>query len=227
MVNNKKIFDYLSGFLTEHRKKIFYRVIANRTRHLTVVLEDIYQPQNASAVLRSCDCFGIQDVHVIENQNEYKINPDVALGAQKWLNLYRYNNTAVDNTKVCFQHLKAQGYKIIATTPHQSDITINDLPVNEKTAIVFGQELRGLSQNSIAMADGFVRIPMYGFTESFNISVSAAIVLKILTDKIRSEKIRWQLSQEEQKEILLQWTRKSIKKVELIEKNFLDQVNKK
>ena len=91
MLKENILFEYLTGFLTEHRKSLFSQIIENRTRYLTVVLEDIYQPQNASAVLRTCDCFGIQDVHIIENKNEYRISPDVALGSSQWLNINRHN----------------------------------------------------------------------------------------------------------------------------------------
>ncbi len=222
----KKLLSYLSGFLTEHRQSLFKQVIENRTRHIAVVLEDIYQPQNASAVLRTCDCFGIQNVHIIENVNEYKINPNVALGSSKWLTLKKYNDTA-DNTMACFEQLKSQGYKIIATTPHKDDVPVDDLPIDGKTALVFGQELRGLSDNAMLLADGFVKIPMYGFTESFNISVSAAIILKVLTNRLRAGTISWHLSEKEKNDILLQWTRNSIKRVELIEKEFLERLNKK
>ncbi len=225
-MEQKKLLEYLFGFLTDHRKTLFNQVIENRTRYLTVVLEDIYQPQNASAVLRTCDCLGIQDVHIIENTNEYQVNPNVALGSSKWLNLYKYNEQE-NNTLACIQHLKAQGYKIVATTPHKNDVTVNDLPIDKKTALIFGQELRGLSGNALNLADGFVKIPMYGFTESFNISVSAAIILKVLTDRLRDEKIPWHLSGKEKNIILLQWVRNSIKSVELIEKKFLERLNKK
>ena len=122
------------GFLTEHRKELFFQTIENRTRHLTVILEDIYQPHNASAVLRTCDCLGIQDVHIIENRNEYQVNPKVALGASKWLSMYKYKKEK-DNILACIQHLKNQDYKIIATTPHKDDVTVNEFPIAEKTAL--------------------------------------------------------------------------------------------
>ncbi len=226
MTDKNSLLEYLMTFLTEHRKALFLKIIKNRIKHLTVVLEDIYQPQNASAILRTCDCLGIQDVHIIENINKYKINPDVALGSYKWLTLIKYNNTS-DNTRVCFEHLRSEGYKIIATTPHKDGVSDNDLSIDNKTALVFGQELRGLSENALSLADGFVKIPMYGFTESFNISVSAAILLKTLTDRLRNSKIHWSLSEDERNDILLNWTRNSIKQVKLIEKDFIENRNKK
>ena len=140
----------------------------SRTRYLTVVLEDIFQSQNASAVLRTCDCFGIQDVHIIENRNPYEINPDVELGSAKWLNMNRYNKSG-HNTLEAFTELRKKGYKIIATSPHKNDLMIQDLPIEHKIALVFGSEREGLSDIALQNADAFVKIPMYGFTESFNI----------------------------------------------------------
>ncbi len=190
-------------------------VLGQRTRHLTVVLEDIYQPHNASAVLRSCDCFGVQDVHIIENLNTYEINPDVVMGASKWLNLYKYNNESF-NTPSCFEMLKEKGYKIIATSPHKHDCLPEELPLDQKTALVFGNEHKGLTHEARQMADGFVRIPMTGFTESLNISVSVAIFLYELTPRIRKNVKNWQLSEEEQTDILFEWITKSIKNADLL-----------
>lgn len=217
---------YLSGFVSESRKKKFEEVIKYRTRHITVVLEDIYQAHNASAVLRSCDCFGIQDVHIIENKNKYEINPDVELGSSKWLTLQKHQGEK-NNTLPCIHHLKKKGYRIIATTPHKNDCNIEDLPVSEKTALVFGTELEGVSAIVMDHADGFVKIPMFGFTESFNISVSAAICLHTLVTNLHGSKVQWHLSEEEKTGILLGWLRSSINKPELIEKEFLKNHNSK
>lgn len=194
-------------------------VIRWRTRHITLVLEDLYQPHNASAVLRSCDCFGIQDVHIIENRNKYTINPDVALGASKWLNLIKYNHDE-NNTREALCSLKEKGYRIVATTPHTNDVDIQELPVEKPLALVFGTELEGISEAVREMADEYVRIPMFGFTESFNISVSAAICLSHLVGKLHISKVNWALSDAEQDAVLLEWYRNSIYKAELIEKDF-------
>lgn len=217
---NRKLVDHLSGFITSERLSLFDRVIQNRTRYLTVVLEDIFQPHNASAVLRTCDCFGIQDVHIIENRNVYEINPDVALGASKWINLIRHNELE-NNTLGTIEQLRRQGYRIVATTPHKNDCLLDDLPLDKKTALVFGTELNGLSDIALADADAFVKIPMYGFTESFNISVSASIILFHLTEKLKKSDISWSLTQDEKTSIKLEWLRTSIKRSELIEQEFL------
>ncbi|MCF6172013.1 MAG: RNA methyltransferase [Bacteroidales bacterium] len=216
---NKQLLDYLSTFLTEERKALFERVVQYRTKHIAAVLEDIYQPHNASAVLRSCDLCGVLDIHIIENQNQYTVNPDVALGSSKWLNLNTYNEQA-NNTLSCFQKLRKDGYKIVATTPHKESNTLEDIDLDQKIAVAFGTELTGLSELAINNADAFLRIPMYGFTESYNISVSAALVLFTLTERMRKEKLNWQLSDTERLQTLLDWTRRSINKVEGIEKRF-------
>ena len=219
------IIEYLKDFITENKWDLFNQNIKNRTNYLTVVLEDIFQPQNASAVLRTCDCFGIQDVHIIENRNEYTINPDVALGASKWLNLYKYNNRE-NNTLSTIKHLKEKGYRIVATTPHTDDIDLEAFDLQKgKSALFFGSELPGLSQIVLDNADEFLKIPMFGFTESFNISVSAAIILHHLSFKLKKTDINWQLSKTESEEVLLNWLRKAIKNSEVAEKEYYKRKN--
>jgi tRNA (guanosine-2'-O-)-methyltransferase len=172
-------------------------------------------------VLRTCDCFGIQDVHIIENRNKYRINPDVALGANKWLTLIKYNKQK-NNSLAAINLLKDKGYRIVATTPHSNDTNLEDYDLNKgKTAFVFGTELRGLSEDVINNADEYIKIPMFGFTESFNVSVSAAIILHHLTFNLRNSEIDWHLSADEIKEVKLAWLRKSVKNAQLIEKEFL------
>lgn len=216
----KELIEYLSGFVSENRVKKFKEIVQFRTRHLTVILEDIYQSHNASAVLRSCDCFGVQDVHIIENKNKYTINPDVTLGASKWLNLYKYNKED-NNTLTCINTLKKQGYKIVATSPHEKDCTIEELEMDTKTALIFGTEIDGISSVAKENADEFVKIPMFGFTESLNISVSAAICLHTFIGNLHRSSTEWQLKEEEKLELLLNWLKSSINKSELIEQEFL------
>ncbi len=215
----KALLDFLSPYITDNRKELFRKILKYRTRWFTVVLEDIYQPHNASAVLRSADLTGIQDIHIIENRNKYDPNPEVAMGSYKWLNLIKYNDTE-NNTPAAYEALRKKGYKIIATTPHRNDVTLDELPINQKTALVFGTELTGLSDTAIEHADGYVRIPMYGFTESYNISVSAALVMFTLTEKLRKSDVPWQLSDDERLDILLEWTKRSIKRSDVFEKQF-------
>ena len=177
------MLQFLSQFITDERKQRFEEVLDFRTRHLTVVLEDIFQPHNASAVLRSCDLRGVQDVHSVENNYQYDVNPDVVLGSTKWLNLYHYNEESF-NTLLAFAHLRERGYRIVATCPHRDDFTPDTLPLNQPVALVFGTEKLGLSDYVVENADMHVRIPMYGFTESYNISVSAALLMYTLTNRL-------------------------------------------
>lgn len=216
----KKLLNYLLDFITDERKAKLEEIIKWRTHHITVVIEDIYQSHNASAVLRSCDLTGIQDVHIIENRNEYIINSEVDMGSSKWLNMYKYNN-AEHNTREAITYLREQGYKIVATTPHQKSFDLETLPLDNKTALLFGTELTGLSDIAIEMSDDYLQIPMCGFTESYNISVSAALCLFTLSQRLRKSNIDWELSEVEKTNILLDWARNSIKRSDVIEKEFI------
>ena len=217
------LIEYLSEFIKEERVKKFDEILSKRTNHVTVVLEDLHKPHNANAVLRSCDGFGLQDVHIIENKNEFDTEGTITLGAHRWLTLHRYNEPQKDNVDVCFDELRKQGYKVIATTPHEQDVNIYDLDVCEKIALVFGTELDGISQNVIDKADGFAKIPMSGFSESFNISVSAAICMYELTKKIRQSDIESGLDESYKLKLKLEWMKKSIKAGEQLVAQYLEK----
>ncbi len=204
---------YLEEYVTENRKKLFHRILSERTRHFTVVLEDIYQSHNASAVVRSCDIFGIQDIHTIENKYTSKVSRHVAKGSQKWLDFNRYDKD-MDNTLDCLKNLKKKGYRIIGTTPHDGACLLPDFDVTQKSAFVFGVEKEGISEIVKEQADGFLKIPMVGFTESLNISVAAAIILQDVTTRVKRMEVPWQLTAEEKQNIYADWIQKSIKNVE-------------
>ncbi|MCF8112120.1 MAG: RNA methyltransferase [Desulfobacteraceae bacterium] len=219
----EKLIKYLSGFVTQNRLDTFERVLEHRTRYITAALENIFQPHNASAVLRSMDCFGIQDAHIIENDYEYRINPDVALGASNWLTLIRYNS-GPDNTNAAIANLRSLGYRIVATAPHVRNVSLPDFDLHKgRVALFFGTELEGLSETVLSNADEFLRVPMYGFTESFNISVSAAIVFYELIGKLERSALNWRLSEEEKQELRLQWLRQSVKRPDLLIRRFLEE----
>jgi tRNA (guanosine-2'-O-)-methyltransferase len=218
-----KLIQYLSQFVGDDRLSLFMKILEYRTRYLTVVLEDIYQTQNASAVLRTCDCFGLQDIHIIENQNPFKVNSRVTLGSTKWLNLYRYKSPG-DNTQTALQQLKSKGYRIVATIPDPSAVTLKDFDLDAgKTALVFGSEKPGISSKVESFADEFLTIPMVGFTESLNISVSVAVIVHHLTQKLYDSDIDWKLNPDEREEVMLQWLRRQIKRCDLIEKVYHQQ----
>lgn len=218
---DEKLLRYFEGFLTEKRKNLFKTVLANRTRHFTVVLEDIYQPHNASAVVRTCDIFGIQDFYTIENKYNNKVSRHVAKGSQKWLNQFRYKADG-DNTKTCLNELKAKGYQIIATTPHNDSCLLQEFDISKKSAFVFGVEAEGVSDYVLENADGYLKIPMVGFTESLNISVAAAIILQEVTTKLRNSNLDWQLSAKEKEILYFNWVKKTIKNVDKIEERYLN-----
>lgn len=217
-----ELIEYLKDFTTEARINKFEEVLAKRTRHISVVLEDLHKPHNANAVLRSCEALGIQDIHIIENENEFDTEGQVSIGAHQWLTLNRYNSEEGKNVESCFGALKKDGYTIIATTPHENDANIGDLDISQKTALVFGSEVTGISEKVKELADGFVKIPMHGFSESFNISVSAAISLYDLTSRLRSENTGWELSPNEKEELKLNWLVKTIKAGDQLVEKFLN-----
>lgn len=210
---------HLQEMVSERRIQRLNEVLDERTNHLSIVLEDVYQSHNFSAVLRSADIFGVQTVNFIENKHEYKISEDVAMGATQWLDLNRYQ-AGTNNTKACLTDLKAKGYRIVATSLQKNSITLEELNIEKPIALVFGTELTGISKDVEEMADDFVKLPMYGFTESFNISVCAALCMYQLTTRIRKEISNYKLTAAEREIIYLEWLKTSVKKSDLVIKEF-------
>ncbi|CAL66070.1 TrmH family RNA methyltransferase [Christiangramia forsetii] len=217
-MNDKNTLDHLQSFLTPRRKALFEKVLAQRTDHLTVVAQDVYQLHNTSAVVRSCDVFGIQNIHVIEEKIPRRIDKEIAMGAQKWVDINRYTSTTT-----CLKNLKKKGYRIVATSPHDDSQLLEDFDISTPAALFFGTEKDGLSEEVMREADATVKIPMVGFTESLNISVSAAIILQSLTTKLRKSGVEWQFSEEEKNLIRMNWTKKTVKNSEEIIEHFLNQ----
>lgn len=198
----QQLYEALAELYSENKRQLFDRLVQYRTRHIAVVLEDIYQSHNASAVLRSCDCFGVQDVHVVENRNQFNPAGDVAVGSSKWVDYYKHADI-----HSAYNYLHSKGYRIVATLPHENDTMIGDLDLSQPVALVFGTELTGLTQEAIDGADAYVKIPMYGFTESFNISVCAALSLFSTTERMRRDNsIDWQMNEDEQLTQKLHWS---------------------
>lgn len=206
-----KLLDYLESYLTENRRTRFNKVLSQRTKHFTVATEDVYQLHNTSAVIRSCDVFGIQEVNIVEEINSKRIDREIAMGAQKWVDLNRFHTV-----KDCIKDLKSKGYQIVATTPHTNDCLLHEFDVTKKSCFFFGRETEGLSQEVLDNADCYLKIPMSGFTESLNISVSAAIILQHVTTKLRQSEINWQLTETERLEKRMDWIKKTIKSYDKI-----------
>ena len=199
---------HLLGFVSDGRVARIDRVLDRRTRYLTVVMENIYRPHNASAVLRSCECFGIQDVHAIESMNRFEVNSAIVQGAAKWLSLYRHRGT--DATRSCLQGLKNSGYRIVAMSLDGDSLPVEQLQVHEPLALCFGSEEPGLSAEAMAMTDLSARIPMHGFTQSLNLSVSAGIALERLAERLHSSGCNWQLTPSERDVLRCLWLARSI-----------------
>jgi|SRR5688572_9922092 len=219
--NEHLVLQHLSQFVSDHKKTIVDKVLSHRTRHVTVVLEDIFQSQNASAVIRTCECMGIQDIHMIENITKYSLNPRVLKGSHKWIDIFHHTSKTNQGTEEALKELKNNGYTTIVADPDDDGISIGDLSVQNKIAFVFGNELRGVSKNALALCDQKVKIPMYGFTESLNISVSVAICLNTVLSKLHAEGCFVGLSEEEMQYLKLRWYRKIVRNSNLIEREFL------
>ncbi|MGB5370048.1 MAG: RNA methyltransferase [Flavobacteriaceae bacterium] len=200
---------YLEGFITPERKARILKVLEVRTKYITVAMEDVFQMHNSSAVVRSCEVFGIQDAHVIEGRFGRRLDKNIAMGAQQWVDVMRY-----DSSKTCLDTLRENGYRIVATTPDPDSRSLNDFQLESKIALFFGTEKEGLSKEILKQADGLITIPMFGFTNSLNISVSAAIILQHLTSQLRNTKLNWRLSESEILEKRLEWTKKSVRSIE-------------
>jgi tRNA (guanosine-2'-O-)-methyltransferase len=224
MTKKEKLLSLFYEIIRPEKREKFDRIAANRTRHVAIVVENIYQEHNASAVVRSCDCFGFQDVHIIEKTNRFELNREISMGSAKWINHMHYYDPKFP-TKKCINSLKKQGYKIIATTPHEENRTLNDLPIDQPIALLFGTEKNGLSELALSEADEHVKIPMYGFTESFNISVSAALSMQILREKLeKSNGLDWLLSNEEQIQLKIDWCKNIVNKSEAVEREFIKKI---
>ncbi len=218
----KELLAYLYEFLTKDRQEKIRKNLFNRTRYITVILEDMYQSHNAAAIMRSCDALGVQDVHCIEYKNKLEIKKNIAMGASKWLTVSHYTSDLCSEkspTDQCIQNLKNKGYRIIATSPHGKK-QLHELDLNSKIALMFGTEDEGLTDQALEQADELISIPMYGFVESFNVSVSVALCLYDLTTKLRESVVDWKLSKKELEDLELLWVKLAIERGDILEREF-------
>jgi tRNA (guanosine-2'-O-)-methyltransferase len=210
--------EHLEGLITEQRRERFLKILSGRTRFLTVALEDVYQMHNASAVIRSCDAFGLQEAHLIEGRFGKRLDKNIAMGAQQWVDIHRHKNS-----QGCISELRARGYQIIATVPREDAIPLEDFKLESPAALFFGTEKEGLSPVVLAEADAAVYIPMLGFTKSLNVSVAAAILLQELRRRLNASDLSWKLSRAEILEKRLDWSCKTIQASGDIIKRFYRQ----
>lgn len=204
--------DYLSGFMLEERFENMRKVVEHRTRYMTVCMENTFHPQNASALVRNCEAFGVQDIHAIEMFCGFRPNVNIVRGTDKWVDIHRYKSTTE-----AVERLKKEGYRIVVTSPHKDGYTPETFDVTRgKFCIVFGTEKEGASDEIIAAADEFLLIPMCGFVESLNVSASAAILLQRLSTRLRESGVEWQLSERDRMQLLYEWVMGSVKDSENI-----------
>ncbi len=204
--------DYLAEFMTPERRETLERTLAKRTYQMTILSENTFHSQNASALMRHCEAFGVQHMHAIEELCDFKTYADIVRGTDNWVDLTRYTNTT-DALKA----LKSEGYRIVATTPHQKDSAPETFDVTKgKFALVFGTEHSGISQQIIDEADEFLQIPMCGMVESLNVSASAAILIYMLSERLRNTTTDWQIDDEQKAEILYRWMKSSVREAERV-----------
>lgn len=215
MTVDQQVLDAFYNMISESKQERYDSIAANRTKYITVVMENLIKDHNASAVLRSCDCFGIQNLHAIEKNVRYAIQRDIAKGAGTWVDLHSHSEG--ENPSItCLKQLKEEGYQIVSTSPH-TEMTVREVPLDKPIALVFGTEVSGISKEVAAMSDYLVRLPMYGFTESFNVSVSAALALSRLRERLENSDYNWRLSEEDQVKLKIKWSTKIIRDGEDVE----------
>lgn len=169
-MNNHFLVEHLQKHVTPERWTRIQTAVANRRPHVAVVLEDIYDRGNTSAVMRSAEAFGLYQLHMIELGEKFKESKRVTQGAHKWL-----DRTKWKSTNECISKLKSDGYKIYVTHLDQKAKPLAEVDMSVPFAICFGNEKDGASPEILEMADERVYIPMQGFVQSFNISVAAAL----------------------------------------------------
>ncbi|EID99777.1 TrmH family RNA methyltransferase [Leptospira licerasiae] len=221
-----RLEQYFKTLISPEKVSKIQEVASFRTKYLTIVMEDIFQPYNASAPVRTSECLGLTEIHVVENRNPYRPNEGISLGAQKWIQIHKYQKPNIDNTRHCISGLKEKGYRVVATSPHTlaNSYELNTLPLDKPCAILFGSEEKGLSSYSMEEADVFLKLPMYGFTESYNISVTVAIVLSHLAFRLRKEVPNWGLTEEEKLYIRNSYYKKCLHNGNLVESDLLQRI---
>ena len=210
--------EYMKGFLTEERIEVLRRTLSERTRYMTILTENTFHPQNASALVRHCEAFGLQDLHTVETRCKFNPNVNIVRGTDKWVDITRH-----DSTEEAIKTLKGAGYRLVATTPHRESCTPETFDVEKGPfCLVFGTEHAGVSDEIIEAADEYLRIPMCGMVESLNVSASAAILIYMLSQRMRlSSSIDWRLTEDDAREMMFRWVMSSVKDAErILERQF-------
>lgn len=211
---------YLAGFMMPERMETLRSTVGMRTRYMTLLAENTFHPHNASALVRHCEAFGVQAMHTVETLCEFNPSSNIVRGTDKWVDIVRHESTAE-----ALAALRGSGYRIVATTPHRESCTPETFDVaHGPFALVFGTEHAGISDEVIAGADEFLRIPMCGMVESLNVSASAAILVYMLSERMRREVPDWQMSPLEQAATLYRWARECVRDDENVLKRKFDEI---
>lgn len=176
------------------------KILAARTYHITLVLEDLFHEHHVATMIRTAECFGIQDAHLIKVRHQIPLFNSISKGAQQWVSIHEYSSS-----KACLSALKSQGYKIVATVPDNNALALHELPLEHKIALCFGTERQGLTADVLEQADYRITIPMKGFTQSFNVAQSASIIMYDVIRRLEQSSINWTASNEEQYALLQKW----------------------
>lgn len=217
-MDKKAAYLYLCQFITEQRRNLIESRVAERTRHVTLVLQDVFHPHNVNAVLRTSDCLGLADLHVIEGRYTYKPSENISRGASKWVNVIRHPGEAS-----CIRTLHEMGYTVYAASPHHDAVSPVNVDLSKPVALVFGSEKLGLSSYMLEHSDGLITLPMVGFTESLNVSVAAALCAYETTRRLRSEGHDWKLSDAESDALKLDWVMRSARSSEALLQKFINE----
>lgn len=209
-IPNAVLLEALKAHLTPERLERIESVASQRTRKITLILEDVRQEHNTGALLRTADILGVQDVHLVSQNYEARLAQAIAKGSTNWVNLIRHQDRESDNLENCLSQIKAQGYQLLVADP-DGDVALPELHyTGQPMAVLMGSEWEGVSEQAKAAADVKVGIPQYGFTQSFNVSVAAALILQQLTNSMRQSDYDWKLSEEERIDLELEWTMKRL-----------------
>jgi tRNA (guanosine-2'-O-)-methyltransferase len=195
----------LEGMLTPARLERIATALEARLGALRVVTENLRNTHNMNAVLRTCEAFGVQHLHVVEGEKDFSINRKITKGSHKWIDLHRHLSIGD-----CARELKAEGFSLYAAMLGRGAVPLDEIPLEKPVAIILGNERTGVSEEAVSYCDGFYTIPMHGFVQSFNISVAAAISIYSLSSRMRKERPdHGALSPEERARVLGVWLPKT------------------
>lgn len=202
----------LAGVAGERRLELMKRVIDNRTRNLVLALEEVHDPHNIAAVLRSAEAFGLQEIHIMRSVGYAKISPKITQGCEKWLDISFHGDV-----KRGVQNLRDRGFALYVASFTPRSVPLDKLDFSRPAALVLGNEHQGTSEFMEQEADSVFTLPMFGFTRSFNISVAAALTIYTAVQKrIELFGRSGDLTDEEKEQLLTEWLKRDVRGAEHI-----------